>query len=77
MKRVIEGEAHKQITLPPECLEDVIADDNSVRLVEAFVETLDLGDLGFVPGPARFLDQIESASIESSFLRSDVGLCAP
>jgi Transposase domain (DUF772) len=31
----------------PECLDDFIAEDNSVRVVVAFVEELDLQDLGF------------------------------
>jgi transposase len=35
------------VTLLPECLEDYIAEDNSVRVVEAFVEELNLAALGF------------------------------
>ena len=31
----------------PECLDDFIAEDNPVRVVDAFVEELDLQDLGF------------------------------
>jgi transposase len=31
----------------PECLDDWIDDDNSVRVVDAFVDALDLGELGF------------------------------
>src|SRR5499425_3798218 len=47
MKRFIEGEERTQITLMPECLEDYIAEDNPVRVVEVFVNELDLGMLGF------------------------------
>src|SRR5499425_1705480 len=47
MKRFIEGEERTQITLMPECLEDYVAEDNPVRVVEAFVNELDLGMLGF------------------------------
>ena len=47
MKRFIEGEDRAQVTLLPECLEDFIAEDNSVRVVDAFVEELDLQELGF------------------------------
>jgi transposase len=36
-----------QATLFPECLEDWVAEDNAVRVIEAFVEALDLGNLGF------------------------------
>ena len=47
MKRFIEGEDRSQITLFPERLEDYVAEDNPVRVVDAFVDQLDLGDLGF------------------------------
>jgi transposase len=47
MKRFIEGEDRSQVTLLPECLDDYIADDNPVRAVDAFVEELDLQELGF------------------------------
>ena len=47
MKRFIEGENRSQITLLPECLDDYIAEDNPVRAVEAFIDGLDLGSLGF------------------------------
>ena len=47
MKRFIEGEDRTQITLLPECLEDYVAEDNPVQVVEVFVNELDLGALGF------------------------------
>lgn len=47
MKRFIEGEDRSQVTLLPECLDDFIAEDNAVRVVDAFVEELDLQELGF------------------------------
>ena len=46
MKRFIEGEDRKQVTLLPECLDDFVAEDNAVRIIEAFVEELDLASLG-------------------------------
>jgi len=48
MKRFIEGEERSQITLLPECLDDYIAEDNPVRVVDVFVDELKLRDLGFV-----------------------------
>src|SRR5437870_10812700 len=48
MKRFIEGQDRAQITLLPECLDDYIAEDNPVRVVEVFVDGLDLDALGFV-----------------------------
>jgi len=47
MKRFIEGENRYQSTLFPESLEDYIAEDNAIRIVDAFVNKLDLKELGF------------------------------
>ena len=47
MKRFIEGEDRSQVALLPECLDDYIAEGNPVRVVDAFVEELDLHELGF------------------------------
>ena len=47
MSRFIEGEDRSQATLLPEYLDDYIAEDNPVRAVDAFVEELDLKQLGF------------------------------
>lgn len=52
MKRFIEGAERHQSTLLPECLEDWIAEDNPVRAVDAFVDGLDLLELGFTVEPA-------------------------
>src|SRR6202040_2537067 len=48
MKRFIEGEDRTQVTLLPPCLEDYVEAENPVRVVEVFVDGLDLGGLGFV-----------------------------
>src|SRR5512133_4149934 len=47
MKRFIEGEDRSQVSLLPECLDDYIAEDNPIRVVDAYVEELDLEELGF------------------------------
>ncbi|MFQ5664781.1 MAG: IS1182 family transposase [Terriglobia bacterium] len=47
MKRFIEGVDRGQSTLLPECLEDWVNEDNPVRVIDVFVEELDLGGLGF------------------------------
>ena len=47
MKRFIEGVDRNQATLFPERLEDWVGEDNPVRVIDAFVEALDLGGLGF------------------------------
>ena len=46
MGRFIEGTDRKQATLFPECLEDWICEDNSVRVIEVFVDKLNLAELG-------------------------------
>lgn len=47
MKRFIQGGNREQGTLLPECLDDYVGEDNPVRVVDAFVEQLDLAGLGF------------------------------
>ncbi len=47
MKRFVEGVDREQVTLFPERLEDWIGEDNPVRVIDVFVEELDLGGLGF------------------------------
>jgi transposase len=47
MRRFVEGVDRSQTTLFPESLEDWISDDNPVRVIDAFVDALDLRTLGF------------------------------
>jgi len=47
MKRFVAGESRSQATLFPELLDDFVSEDNPVRAIEAFVEALDLRQLGF------------------------------
>jgi len=47
MPRFVEGEPRTQATLFPERIEDYIDEENPVRAVEAFVDALDLAQLGF------------------------------
>ena len=47
MKRFIQGEDRTQGTLLPELLDDYVTDTNPVRVVDVFVDELDLGKLGF------------------------------
>ena len=47
MKRFIEGEDRSQSTLFPEHLDDYVGEDNPVRVVDVFVDALELGGLGF------------------------------
>jgi transposase len=47
MRRFVEGSDRGQSTLFPECLEDWIDESNPVRVIDVFVDELDLGALGF------------------------------
>src|SRR6516165_2864886 len=47
MKRFVEGTDRGQSTLFPECLDDWIDEDNPVRVIDVFVDALDLGALDF------------------------------
>ena len=47
MKRFVEGVERGQATLLPESLDDFVHSDNPVRVVDVFVDELDLRDLGF------------------------------
>jgi transposase len=47
MKRFVVGADRGQSTLLPECLDDWIDESNPVRVIDAFVDALNLVDLGF------------------------------
>lgn len=47
MKRFVVGEDRDQQVLLPPSLEDYVGEDNPVRVVDAFVDELDLRELGF------------------------------
>jgi len=47
VKRFIDGQDRGQLILLPESLDDYVGEDNPVRVVEAFIDELDLAVLGF------------------------------
>jgi len=47
MKRFIESEDRRQATLVPDSLEDYATDDNPVRVIDVFIDELDLAAMGF------------------------------
>jgi hypothetical protein len=53
VKRFIEGMDRGQWTLLPESLDDWISEDNPVRAIDAFVDALDLAELGFKVQPLQ------------------------
>src|SRR5215472_14493697 len=48
MKRFVEGVGRGQSTLLPASLDDYVSEDNPVRVVDVFVDSLNLDKLGFV-----------------------------
>jgi len=47
MKRFVQGDCRTQSILLPDCLDDYITDTNPVRVIDVFVDELELGKLGF------------------------------
>ena len=52
MSGFIEGESRGQTTLLPESLDDYVVEENPVRVIDVFVDGLDLSRLGFKTIPA-------------------------
>jgi len=50
MKRFIQGKHRSQAILLPECLDDYINETNPVRVVDVFIDELNLAQLGFQLG---------------------------
>ena len=53
MSGFIEGEDRHQATLFPERLDDYIAEESSVRVIDVFIDDLDLSGLGFKVVPSN------------------------
>jgi len=47
MSNHIKGQSRTQVTLLPEVLDDFVAEDNPVRVIDVFVDELDLQQMGF------------------------------
>jgi len=52
MSGFIEGEDRHQATLFPESLDEYIAEDSAVRVIDVFIDDLDISGLGFKTEPA-------------------------
>ena len=61
MKRFIEGEDRTQVALLPECLDDFIAEDNPVRVIDVFVDELELSARGFEGAAPASTGRLQSA----------------
>jgi transposase len=57
MGRFVEAADRHQASFLPACLEDYVDPDNPVRVIDAFVDELDLGALAFsAPSRPRLVD---------------------
>lgn len=45
--KYIDGQRRDQITFLPECIEDYISENNPTRVIDAFIDSLDLASAGF------------------------------
>lgn len=59
----IGGDNRDQISLLPECIDDYVAADSLVRVVDAFVASLDLAELGFNRASRRRLAGQDSSLV--------------
>ena len=55
MRRFVEEADRGQWTLLPECLDDFIDESNPVRVIDVFVDALDLAEMSFEGGSRRRL----------------------
>ena len=46
--KYVEGFNRNQAVLFPQCLDDIISPDAEVRIIDAFVDSLPLKELGFM-----------------------------
>jgi transposase len=53
MSKFIEGDNRKQTTLFPERLDDFVPEDSPVRVVDVFIDGLDVSGLGFKSEPSE------------------------
>ena len=59
MSGFIEGEDRHQATLFPERLDDYIAEDSAVRVIDVFVDDLDISGLGFKTAPNTLAGRLD------------------
>jgi transposase len=61
MKRYIESAAREQVAFLPESLDDYVDAENPVRVIDVFVDELDLVNLGFErAAPAASSSEVEA-----------------
>src|SRR3979411_413791 len=69
MRRFVQGLDRGQSTLFPECLEDWIGEDNPVRVIDVFVDELDLAELGFSGVDPEMTGRAETLALKTTRLK--------
>ena len=68
MRRFVEEADRGQWTLLPECLDDFIDESNPVRVIDVFVDALDLAEMRFEGvEPATLVGRRTTPRFSSSF----------
>ena len=49
----IQGADRNQVILLPDTLDDYVREDNEVRAIDAFIDSLDISSMGFKSEPAK------------------------
>jgi transposase len=75
----IQGQSRHQATLFPERLDELIIGDNPVRVIDAFVDALDLQTLGFakVESEATGRPPYDPGDLLKLYMAICTGLAAP
>ena len=58
MQGFVRGADRQQTTLLPECLDDWVDESNPVRVVDVFVDALELRDLGLFTPVVHLVDAV-------------------
>ena len=67
MSKFIEGQDRSQGTLFPERLDDYVEEDSPVRVIDVFIDDLDISGLGFKAEPKP---EISRSSMNTSITRT-------
>jgi len=72
MRRFVEQADRGQSTLLTECLDDFIDESNPVRVIDVFVDTLDLAEMSFGVEPAATGRPSYHPRFSSSFISTAI-----
>ena len=74
MRRFVEEADRGQWTLLPECLDDFIDESNPVRVMDVFVDAIDLAEMSF-PAKGFYNGQGQDRTSEASLQMKEAANC--